>query len=250
MGKTLEGRGHGPRKAPVKVTAVTTTFGRVGYVSKREPCVAYRVVHPATGTQAVCYSRFGEGLTLVNGMKQWQIGNTLGDASAPGHILFPVAACFDPLTGDIIVAESGNSRVQQLSAATGAHRRFIGGIGVIVTGPRGVDATSSLIAVCEESRIHVFINVSGSVLYSFGTNTTSTSTSCDAIALSFDNCHVFVVDRAKHQVVTFTVAGKFVKAIRFPRSPPCNIQRVSDTMFEVTFVDKFKLGISASRLVG
>ena len=139
-----------------------------------------------------------------------------------GQFQSPVKLCFS-VAGNILVAESNNMRVQELTL-TGDHVRFIG-VGVIFDPISGIAANAELIVVgmyacISNNRIMMFDAVTGVFVRAFGDCGDAPGQLmkyCQGIRFTPDSRHIIVAESndsfANGRLSVFTLAGEFVRCI-------------------------------------
>ena len=137
---------------------------------------------------------------------------------------FKVSAklCFSA-AGNILVADNGNKRVQEVTL-TGGHVRFIG-VGVIDDEIWGIAANAELIVVgkyfcTSNNRVMMFDAVTGALVMAFGDYGNAPGQLmrfCSGIRFSPDSRHIVVAESKGFcfggRLSMFTLAGEFVKCI-------------------------------------
>ncbi|MEI9983867.1 MAG: putative Ig domain-containing protein [Aliidongia sp.] len=163
---------------------------------------------------------------------------TLGTAGAAGsdeaHFNAPKDATVNPAANEILVADSGNSRVQRFDALSFAYKGTIGGAGLGIASNTylgrpvtvSYDPASILILVADDSadqRIQVFDAMSYDYVLTLGT-TGSTGSSNNQLSnpsgIAVDPAHgrLFVGDQQNDRVQVFSVAPTTVFASVLPGS--------------------------------
>ena len=148
---------------------------------------------------------------------------TFGSAGAgQGRFVSPAKICFS-VTGNILVAEQLNKRVQEVTLA-GGHMRFIGA-GVIDDFILGIAANAVLIVVgkwscASNNRIMMFDAVTGVFVRAFGDYGDAPGQLmkfCSGIRFTPDSHHIVVAEgkgqRAGGRLSMFTLAGEFVRCV-------------------------------------
>ena len=148
---------------------------------------------------------------------------TLGSHGAgKGQFNLPAKLCFS-VTGNILVAERDNKRVQEVTL-TGDHVRFLG-VGVINDFIWGIAANAELIVVgkydCRSnSRIMMFDAVTGAFVRAFGDYGDAPGQLmmlCNGIRFTPDSCHIIVAEsdglEEGGRPSVFTLTGEFVRCI-------------------------------------
>ena len=145
-----------------------------------------------------------------------------GNGSGKGQFDHPAKLCFS-VTGNILVAERWNSRVQEVTLA-GDHVRFIGDY-VIDGSIFSIAANAELVVVgkydsTSNDRIMMFDAVTGEHVRSFGKHGDvlgQLSSDCCGIRFTPDGRHIIVAansgTRTQGRVSVFTLAGEFVRCI-------------------------------------
>jgi DNA-binding beta-propeller fold protein YncE len=123
--------------------------------------------------------------------------------------------CLSPDGDSVLVAESKNSRVQQVRIADGSWVRFVGE--GVLQHPQFVDCNGAVIAVSEWGRhgISVLSWADGSVrarLGSYGSGSGQLSWP-SGVRLLADGSGLVVADYANHRLCVFTLSGGFVAAV-------------------------------------
>ena len=139
-----------------------------------------------------------------------------------GQFSMPSKRCFSA-AGNILVAECGNKRVQEVTL-TGEHVRFIG-VGVIADPDFGIASNAELIIVgkanCNSNnRIMMFDAVTGAFVRAFGDygyTPGQLMEYCGGIRFTPDSRHIIVAegddDGDRSRLSVFTLAGEFVRCI-------------------------------------
>jgi hypothetical protein len=135
----------------------------------------------------------------------------------------------------VLVAESGNNRVQQLRIADGSWVRFVGQ-GVLES-PQAVDCNPAVVAVVEGSprhRVSVLSWVDGSALAQFGDcGKFKLRGPCGVRLLA--NGEVAIVDCVNDRLYVFTVDGNVVAA-SVKDEEPCFLRDVLECASNGSFV--------------
>jgi DNA-binding beta-propeller fold protein YncE len=122
--------------------------------------------------------------------------------------------CVSPDGDSVLVAESGNNRVQQVRIVDGSWVRFIGE-GVLKE-PQFVDCNADVIAVSEDChRISVLSWADGSVRAQFGSRGSGPGQlnwPC-GVRLLADGRGLVVADKENHRLCVFTLSGEFVATV-------------------------------------
>ena len=143
------------------------------------------------------------------------------EGAGKGQFKDPAKLCFS-VTGNILVVESDNKRVQEVTL-TGGHVRFIG-VGVIDDFIWGIAANAELIMVgkshcTSNKRIMMFDAVTGTFVRAFGDYSDAPGQLmeyCRGIRFTPDSRHIIVAEGNcddKGRLSMFTLAGEFVKCI-------------------------------------
>ena len=143
------------------------------------------------------------------------------DGAGKGQFKCPAKLCFSA-AGNILVAEWGNKRVQEVTL-TGNHVRFIG-VGVIETQIYGIAANADLILVVKyngtsNNRIMMFDVVTGACIRAFGDYGDAPGQlmrNCFGIRFTPDSRHITLAEsngRGRGRLSVFTLAGEFVRCI-------------------------------------
>ena len=159
----------------------------------------------------------------VYAMPDMTLLTTFGARGAgPGQFSTPAKLCFSPLTGNVLVAELGNKRVQEVTL-TGEHVRFIG-VGEFEHEIRSIAANTELLLVGKYQteggvlQLSMFDLVSGALLRHFGAcgdEPGQLLLNCNAIKFTPDNRHIVVAEstgNGQGRLSLFTLAGEFVKS--------------------------------------
>lgn len=154
--------------------------------------------------------------SLPSGEKVRSIG---GYGTECGKFSRPWAVCFTS-SGNLLVAEASNQRVQEITP-TGEHVRFIG-VGVIRGLLVGVAADDNSIVTSQHGlhRIAVFDSHTGELRHSFGTKGKGTGQLCGnaGVRLTSDGKHVLVCEADNNRLSLFSLQGEFVRTIGNPGS--------------------------------
>ena len=161
----------------------------------------YGLAVNAKGTLMALVSFKGHAVFLVSlpsGEMRREVGSG-GPGTEPGKFHGPFRCCFAP--GDnLLVAESGNKRLQELSA-DGEYRCFIG----LPVNPVSVCCNESQIAVgAINGRLLLYEYASGSFLREVGTGALSKPVDC--IRFSLDSRTLFARQQGTHRAVAVCVA--------------------------------------------
>ena len=137
-----------------------------------------------------------------------------------GQFNDPAKLCFSA-TGNILVAEEGNRRAQEVTL-TGGHVRFIG-VGVIDDKIGGIAASTELIVVvkhnCRSSnRVMMFDAVTGAFVRAFGDygDAPGQLLHCHGVRFTPDSRHIIVAESSGNgtsRLSVFTLTGEFVRCI-------------------------------------
>ena len=145
------------------------------------------------------------------------------EGAGEGQFKWPAKLCFSA-SGNVVVADCGNKRVQEVTL-TGDHVRFIGA-GVIKNEIWGIAANAEVIVVgkyacTSNNRIMMFDAVAGALVRAFGDYGDAPGQLmeyCLGIRFTPDNGHIIVAESnpgvcTGGQVSVFTHAGEFVRCI-------------------------------------
>ena len=139
-----------------------------------------------------------------------------------GQFKYPAKLCFS-VTGNVLVAEYENKRVQEVTLM-GSHVRFVG-VGVIADYIRGIAANAELIVVgkawcTSNNRIMMFDTVTGAVVRAFGNYGAAQGQLmmyCNGVRFTPDSRHIIVAESngygTRSRLSVFTLAGVFVRCI-------------------------------------
>jgi large repetitive protein len=150
------------------------------------------------------------------------------------HLNQPMDAVLDPSTGQILVADSGNSRVQLFDAATLGYAGTIGGPALgqgdddYLGTPASIafDSTSDLILVTDsgaDSRVQVFDALTYDYVLTLGTTGSSGAGNAQfaspaGVAADPAHARLFIGDRQNDRVQVFTVGAPTLFASILPGS--------------------------------
>ena len=143
------------------------------------------------------------------------------EGTGKGKFNCPAGLCFSA-TGNILVAEYSNKRVQEVKL-TGGHVRFIG-VDVIDDRISGIAANTELIVVVKvggtsNSRIMMFDAVTGAFVRAFGDYGDAPGQLmkiCSGVRFTPDSRHIIVAESSGEddaRLSVFTLAGEFVRCI-------------------------------------
>ena len=138
-----------------------------------------------------------------------------------GQFKYPAKLCFS-VTGNVLVAEFANKRVQEVTL-TGAHVRFVG-VGVIDEDIWGIAANAELIVVgkwggTSNNRVMMFDAASGALTRAYGDCGDAPGQLmkyCSGIRFAPDSRHIVVAEGNGNgigRLSVFTLAGEFVRCI-------------------------------------
>ena len=139
-----------------------------------------------------------------------------------GQFCWPAGLCYS-VAGNILVAEQGNKRVQEVTL-TGNHVRFIGA-GVINDFIWGIAANAELVVVgkhgdVSNNRIMMFDAVTGALVRAFGDYGDAPGQMlkyCWRIRFTPDSRHIIVAESkgggTGGRLSVFTLAGEFVRCV-------------------------------------
>ncbi|MEI9982556.1 MAG: IPT/TIG domain-containing protein [Aliidongia sp.] len=169
------------------------------------------------------------------------LGSTGVAGSDAAHFNAPKDAAVNPTANEILVADSGNGRVQRFDAATLAYKGTIGGAGLSVSSnddlgtPVSVsyDSVSNLILVGDDGaaqRVQVFDALSYSYVLTLGTTGSAGSSNTQfsgpsGIAIDAAHGRVFIGDRQNDRVQVFSVAPTVAFASVLPGSRSVQLGR-------------------------
>lgn len=168
----------------------------------------------------VAISDTSDQIILLYSMPTGDMIRSFGTSGArPGEFDLPQGLCFSSDGSNILVAEYGNDRVQEVNL-TGEHVRFIA-----VSKAYDVDANADVIAAVSRcfdladgrsprSFLSIFDNASGALIRVFHTNFLS----CRGLKLSPDGARVAVFELFNKQVFTFSLTGETLSRFTIARN--------------------------------
>jgi DNA-binding beta-propeller fold protein YncE len=211
--------GNNQRVHRINARALTGTFGEAGDEDGQFLRAAGVAVNQDTGDIYVSdiqrhrIQRFGNADSVA-------IAFELGfgeEGSGEGRVSAPAGLAVDEATGDVFVADTGNDRIQRVSASgsprggfgrTGSGEgQFVGPLGIAIDRDRNV-----VVADTQNHRIQV-LDRDGNFIRAFGRQGSGDGELDRPVAVAFDAAgDIFVVDRGNHRVQQFTSTGQFRKA--------------------------------------
>lgn len=183
------------------------------------------------GLSSIACSRDGTELLVLNDCNCMQVFSLVdghgfrllrswgSEGSGPGQFIKPRSICVDKKTGNVLVADFGNHRVQEFHL-DGTFVRSIGNVepGQLVS-PWGVavDSVARLIYVSEvgNHRISVFSLEDGRFVHCFGSQGTGDSEFTSPLGLHFDEERqlLLIADCTNHRVVVVRSDGSLVRIL-------------------------------------
>ena len=169
------------------------------------------------GNSGVAVSPDGRRLFVCNRRTRQVYVHSLPDCGAvmsfgeagtgTGQFCDPMAICVTH-TGTLLVAESRNRRVQEVTCV-GDHVRYVG-VGVFTSEVTCVAAAGDGIAVgTSTGTVHLFNYVSGALLRSFGAG--EGLGYCGGLTFGPDNRHITVSDTKNGRLAVYFVTGAFLR---------------------------------------
>ena len=155
-------------------------------------------------------------------MYDWPSGErvrTVGKwGNGKAQFAFPWKVCLSPRPDAVLVTETDNKRVQELSV-TGVHIRFLGWREIDAP-VRGIAANSDIVVVTKglnftKGRVVVLSYASGSVVRQFGEygSLPGKMGHCDGVRITPDDQHIVAVDSGNRRLCVFTVGGQFERCM-------------------------------------